>query len=728
MEGYLDGLADETARRRATFWTRDFSSPERYEASVAANRERLRRIIGAVDARVPPAPPELVATLDTPSLVAESPAFTAHQVRWAVCDDVTAEGLLLQPKGRVIACVVALPDADQTPEAIAGLVPGLPESAQFARRLAEHGCLVLVPTLISRADTFSGSATLNRYTNQPHREWIYRQAYTFGRHVIGYEVVTVRAAIDWFAQRAEREPAPVAVAGWGEGGLLALHVAALDPRIEVALVSGYFAPREQLWDEPIYRNCFGLLREFGDAEIASLIAPRVLMVDPSDAPAVDGPPKGRPGARISAARGRIVTPSHANVRAELERAQKLAGPLGRALHLLPDRPPAGPGIGDAAVLQLLQALSPSVKALSPPAPLRIESRASRASDERQKRIVGQWEEHTQRLIAVSRDTRDAGLPKAERAETWHAAMQPQRDALWQDVMGRLPRPGAPSNVRTRRFSDGAKWTGYEVMMDVLPGVPLWGYLLLPKGMVPGERRPVVVAQHGLNGLPANVINEDPAARTNRVYRAFAAQLADRGYVVFVPHFPWRVQDDYRRLQRKANPLGVSVFSFVLAHHGALLDWLTQQSFVDAKRIALYGLSWGGKVALRVPALEPRYALGIASGDFNEWIWKTSTTAWGGSYLYAPEPDMFEFNLGMVAGHATMAAMIAPRPFMVERGHTDGVGTDEWVAFEYAKVRRLYDALRSGDRTEIEFFNGGHEIHAVGTFHFLERHFNWPAAR
>ena len=25
--------------------------------------------------------------------------------------------------------------------------------------------------------------------------------------------------------------------------------------------------------------------------------------------------------------------------------------------------------------------------------------------------------------------------------------------------------------------------------------------------------------------------------------------------------------------------------------------------------------------------------------------------------------------------------IAPRPFMVERGHDDGVGLDEWVAFE-----------------------------------------------
>ena len=32
----------------------------------------------------------------------------------------------------------------------------------------------------------------------------------------------------------------------------------------------------------------------------------------------------------------------------------------------------------------------------------------------------------------------------------------------------------------------------------------------------------------------------------------------------------------------------------------------------------------------------------------------------------------------------------------------------------------------GDRTRIEFFDGGHEIHRAGTFAFLAEHLNWPA--
>jgi hypothetical protein len=70
----------------------------------------------------------------------------------------------------------------------------------------------------------------------------------------------------------------------------------------------------------------------------------------------------------------------------------------------------------------------------------------------------------------------------------------------------------------------------------------------------------------------------------------------------------------------------------------------------------------------------------------------------------------------------MAALIAPRPFMVERGHFDGVAPDERVGLEYAKVRNLYAArLKLPGRTEIEWFVGPHTIHGVGTLEFLGKH-------
>src|SRR6267154_1970925 len=136
-------------------------------------------------------------------------------VLWPVFDGVFGEGLWLQPKVFSRARVIAIPDADQTPEMLAGLSPGLVPERQFARRLAENGCEVLVPVLINRQDTWSGNAALSRFTNQPHREWIYRQAFELGRHVIGYEVQKVLAAVDFFELADQSASVPPLKTGGG---------------------------------------------------------------------------------------------------------------------------------------------------------------------------------------------------------------------------------------------------------------------------------------------------------------------------------------------------------------------------------------------------------------------------------------------------------------------------------------------------------------------------------
>src|SRR5262249_32803495 len=179
---------------------------------------------------------------DNPALVAQTAIFRVYQVRWPVLDGVSGEGLLLEPDAPVAAALVALPDADQTPAQIVGLAPGVPPEAPVARRRAENGYRVVVPTLIDRTDRWSGNAAV-AWTNQPGREWIYRQAYHMGRHVIGYEVQKVLAVVDWFKQQAAQTR--VGVVGYGEGGLLAFYAAAAHPRIEACMGSGHFEPRNR---------------------------------------------------------------------------------------------------------------------------------------------------------------------------------------------------------------------------------------------------------------------------------------------------------------------------------------------------------------------------------------------------------------------------------------------------------------------------------------------------
>ena len=128
--------------------------------------------------------------------------------------------------------------------------------------------------------------------------------------------------VDWLSQGGRPDAkARIGVFGYGEGGAIALYAAALDPRIDAVCVSGYFDDRNDIWTQPIDRNVFGLLEQFGDAELASLVAPRPLDRRGGAGPRVRHPP-GR-----AAAPGKLDHPELETVKAEVDRAGKLVAGL-----------------------------------------------------------------------------------------------------------------------------------------------------------------------------------------------------------------------------------------------------------------------------------------------------------------------------------------------------------------------------------------------------------------
>jgi dienelactone hydrolase len=749
MHKFLNRETQLSVERRARHWKRDTSSPEAYTKSVEPNRERLRKIIGAVDPRPQTPVMEYVATTDQPALIGKGEGFEVYVVRWRAFGDVYGEGLLLKPTGRdPLADVIAIPDADQLPEQLVGLVPGIPPESQFARRLAESGCRVIVPFLIDRKDTYSGLEK-GRMTNQPHREWIYRQAFEMGRHIIGYEVQKVLAAVDWFDhEQNQKKSRSIQVYGYGEGGQLALLSGALDTRIKETHVSGYFANRESLWREPIYRNTWGRLDEFGDAEIASMICSRKLMVDMHSAkeqltghgPVDQFTGKEMPGDHIPGgpyldAPGVRYPPLVGDVEKEIERAKQLTkglriegdyiarmysihGLLGLFVYTLDVPLRQAPTTELLTKGTLIDGRSEQTRA--------IHLRASFDPSPRLKRQFDQLQEHTQKLLHEAEYTRREFWAKAVRksrsVEKWQQSAEWYRDYFAKEVIGQFDIPLSPANVRTRKVYDEPKYVGYEVMMDVFPDVIGHGLLLVPKDIQPGEKRPCVVCQHGLEGRPQDVA--DPK-KDHPAYHRYGCQLAERGFVVYAPQNPYIFGDRFRSLQRKLNPLKKTLFSLIVPQHRQATDWLASLPFVDGDRIAFYGLSYGGKTAMRVPPLVPRYCAVICSADFNEWIWKNTSNRSPYSYLASGEYEIFEWDLGNTFNYAEMAGLIAPRPFMVERGHGDTVAPDEWVAYEFAKVKRLYVDLGIGDRARIEFFDGPHTINGKGTFDFLHEHLKWP---
>ncbi|MCS7304606.1 MAG: dienelactone hydrolase family protein [Thermoguttaceae bacterium] len=718
IDRFLLRKIDQAAEKRETFWRRDYSSPEAYEKSLEPNRQRLAHILGVRDERAKVDGFELVATTQRSALVGQGPGYQVLAVRWPAFGDVWGEGLLVVPEGRQpVADVVAIPDGDLVPEQLVGLLDGVVAECQYARRLAESGCRVVVPTLISRQMSHRGVEG-RRGALLTHREYLYRSAYELGRHLIGYEVQKVLAAVDALLKEPGPAQRKVGLIGWGEGGLLALYAAALDTRIDAVCVSGYFTDRRTVWQEPIDRNVFGLLEQFGDAELAAMVAPRAVIIEAAKAPEVQLPSQG-------GAPGRLTTPSIETVRQEWHRTLKLIEPLQPkpTFQLVESGRGSGPYGSAAALEAFLQALQPGTQ-LPPQAqpPKRLVSGFD--TDGRLARQIQQLDRHNQHLLAESPYVRQKFMAKLDFSslEAYERSAAEYRRFFYEEVIGRFDDPLLPPNPRTRKAYQTSSWIGYEVVLDVWTDVIAYGLLLVPKDIKPGQRRPVVVCQHGLEGRPQHLLGKEGYA----AYKAFANALAERGFVVFAPQNLYLGQDRFRTLQRKANPIKKTLFSIITPQHQQILNWLKSLPFVDGSRIGFYGLSYGGKTAMRVPAILTDYCLSICSADFNEWVWKNASTRSPYSYVWTGEYEIFEFDLGSTFNYAEMAALIAPRPFMVERGHFDVVAPDETVAYEYAKVRHLYAArLHLPERTQIEWFVGPHTIHGVGTFEFLHRWLNWP---
>ena len=720
LDNYVSRATETAAEKRDTLWHRDYTSHTAYTESVEPNRQRFRKQIGCLDERLPIDVLAYLGTTNSAAQIAKGENYTVSRVRWQVFDEVEGDGLLLEPSSdrQVSAQVIALPDADWTPEMLTGITDDFSPSAQFARRLAEAGCRVVIPLLINREDTYSGNPKIGAYTNQPHREFIYRMAYQMGRHIIGYEVQKVLSLVDWMSSFDE----PIGVIGYGEGGLIALYSAAVETRIQSTVVSGYFQSRQDVWREPIYRNVWGLLHEFGDAEIASLIAPRSLIIETSRGPEVAGPPPARDG-RGGAAPGQLVSPPVESAEAEYNRARSVYHELDCenqiSLTCPEDRLP-----GSAETLTAFLAnLGVENAHIGNDLSLTLETSEPYDYEARQQRQFMQLVNLTQRFLREAATRRQQffwNKTDTSSLTKWEETCIDAKTYFWDEVIGRCPAPDVPANPRTRLIYDEPKWKGYEVVLDVWKDVFAYGILLLPNDLEPGEERPVVVCQHGLEGRPQDTA--DPNIKS--VYHSYAAQLANRGFITYAPQNPYIGQDAFRVIQRKANPIKWSLFSLIICQHERTLDWLAEQPFVDENRIGFYGLSYGGKTAMRVPAVLERYACSICSADFNEWIVKNATFDSRYSYMFTGEYEMPEFDLGNTFNYAEMAGLIAPRPFMVERGHDDGVAPDEWVAHEFAVVRRLYVRLGIPEKTEIEFFNGGHQINSDKTFQFLHRHLNW----
>lgn len=715
---HLDKMLAESVKIRDAAWQKAQADPQ----FQADRRDRLRRSLGFAGGEkiaVPKGRFEIVTPgpgpIGLPAPKSGSKKARIDTVRWEVFPDVWMEGHLVRPirqedgeaSGTVRFLGIVLENGTEDKQAEDGL--------RMAVSLAEAGGLILVPAMLDRKDTWSGDPKV-RFTNLSHREWIWRMAWETGQTPLAYEISGVVSGLHHLRTAlATRQFLPSLVYGHGDGGQVALLAANLGADASIVWISGYFQARDTTqWLEPIDRTIWRQALEFQDAELAAMVVENPdtrLIIDRTDGPTMAESLPPRNG-RDDAADGALRPATKNEIDRELTRARHLAGTSAERILEGGDR--------SASMSKVADLLGLSISQRADDAPMGIAESAKVNAIRSNFRT---WDDFTQNLLRTS-ELRRFDLWKAadpQKPEAFGAERDRLRNVFWNDLMGKMPEPTEPLSAESKLVYDEPGFRGYAVKIPVYADVFAYGVLLLPKDIKPGEKRPVVVCQHGLEGRPDDIV--DPKKKT--VYHAYGAALADRGYIVFAPQNPYIGKERFRTIQRKAWPLGQSLFAVIIRQHERILDWLETQDNVDKNRIAFYGLSYGGKSAMRIPAALTRYCLSICSADFNEWVVKCTNTDRQYSYLFTIEYDMYEWDLASKFNYAEMAALIAPRPFMVERGHFDGVAPDEWIGYEFAKLKRTYDLLGVGENAQIAYFNRGHEIDGTATFEFLAKHLNWP---
>lgn len=332
-----------------------------------------------------------------------------------------------------------------------------------------------------------------------------------------------------------------------------------------------------------------------------------------------------------------------------------------------------------------------------------------------------WLEEQEPSLAFSGSTR-------EEWKRWRARFLDQLQAL----LGETP-PAVPLDPEVLERHDEGDYIREKVIFDTDPyaSVPCW--VLIPKGIEPGERRPALLCAHGHGRGKDDVVGlaPDDATYTQRVAPLnydYARQFARRGYVTIAPD--WRcfgeraVEAEWARAGRDPCNVVYLAYGYQGYHLLALqiwdgrrtLDYLVSRPEVDPNRVGCVGLSFGGTMTTYLSALDDRIRAAVVSGYIST-VRRDALTMRGKGNTCGSQymPGLLRYG-----DIADVASLIAPKPLLVEIGEQDDCFVRDDAIAAYEAVTRVYQAIGEPDRIDADVFPGGHAFSGRKAFDWFER--------
>ncbi len=302
------------------------------------------------------------------------------------------------------------------------------------------------------------------------------------------------------------------------------------------------------------------------------------------------------------------------------------------------------------------------------------------------------------------------------------------------ITGYATMQSCPLKARITESEQMDGYTRQHVQIQTEPGVVMPFYALAPEGKGPF---PAVMCPHG----HASGGKLSPAGRRDipeidkqiaEYNYDYGVQYVREGFIAFCPDargFGERIEPRVREehpndilwsscqyLNQMGIPLGQTVTGMWAWDLHRLIDYIGTRKDCIPGKVGCAGLSGGGLQTLWVSALDERVRCAVVSGYLYGYKESLLEMHWNCSCNYVPH--LYE-NVDM----GDLAALIAPRPLLVETGDEDplnGRSGVKNVTSQLNIARKAYRLLVAAEAVEHDLFPGGHRWNGKVAIPWMKR--------
>lgn len=243
---------------------------------------------------------------------------------------------------------------------------------------------------------------------------------------------------------------------------------------------------------------------------------------------------------------------------------------------------------------------------------------------------------------------------------------------------------------------------YRLKVYITDEIPFYAMLLIPHERL--KPIPLVIAQHGGGGTPE--LCSDFNGTNN--YNHMVQRVLSRGAAALVPQLMlWsrtetetmrehKIDFDRNKVDIDLKRFGSSITAMEICGIIKALDYVCGLEKIDADRVAMMGISYGGYFTLHTMAADTRIKAGYCAAVFND----RNVYDWS-DWSYKGSACAFQ--------DAEVAALCAPRKLYIQVGMEDEVFDYRSAVFEAERVKDYFAAFEREENYVFDVWDGGHTI-------------------